>query len=236
MRPDSSNAPRAAHVLPWDEIDTVLVDMDGTLLDLAFDNFFWLDLVPRVYAVRRRMSEEQARAELMQAYRALEGSLAWYCIDHWTDALGIDLRALKWQHRDRIRYLPRATEFLAMVRARGKRLLLVTNAHREVLAVKVERTGLDREVDQMVSSHDFRAPKESAEFWQRFSDDERFDPQRTLLVEDSLSVLVAARRFGLRHTLAIRCPDSSQPARDITEFPAVDGVHTLAQMEPRADG
>lgn len=230
---DRPDAARAAHVLPWDDIDTVLVDMDGTLLDLAFDNFFWLELVPRTYAAQRRLPEEQARRELLQAYRALEGSLAWYCIDHWTDALGIDLRALKWQHRDRIRYLPRATEFLAMVRARGKRLLLVTNAHREVLAVKVERTGLDREVDEMVSSHDFRAPKESVEFWQRFADGGRFDTQRTLLVDDSLSVLAAGRRFGLRHTLAIRCPDSSQPPREITEFPAVDGVHALAPTEPR---
>jgi putative hydrolase of the HAD superfamily len=232
MIADPPNAGRAAHVLPWDDIDTVLVDMDGTLLDLAFDNFFWLELVPELYAAQRRLPEEQARRELMQAYRALEGSLAWYCIDHWTDTLGIDLRALKRQHSDRIRYLPGATDFLAAVRARGKRVLLVTNAHREVLAVKVERTGLDREVDEMVSSHDFRAPKESSEFWQRFADGDRFDPRRTLLVEDSLSVLAAARAFGLRHMLAIRRPDSSQPPREISEFSAVDGVHALMPMEP----
>jgi putative hydrolase of the HAD superfamily len=174
------------------------------------------------------MSEAAARLELMQAYRALEGQLAWYCVDHWTAALGIDLRALSREHSDRICYLPMAPEFLAMVRARGKHLLLVTNAHRDVLAVKVERTGLDREVDALVSSHDFRATKESPEFWQRFHDRTVFDPARTLLLEDSLSVLAVARAFGLGYTLAIQRPDSSQPPRDILEFPAIDGVHVLA--------
>lgn len=229
MKPPVCEAGRAEGVVPWDDIDTVLVDMDGTLLDLAFDNFFWLDLVPRAYAERHGLPETRARDDLMQAYRALEGKLAWYCIDHWTDALGLDLRALNRAHRDRIRYLPKAPEFLATVRALGKRLLLVTNAHREVLAIKVERTGLDREVDAMVSSHDFRAPKESEAFWQRFWAGSRFDPSRTLLLEDSLGVLAAGRRFGLRHTLAIRRPDSSRPPREITEFPAIDGVHALAR-------
>ena len=87
---------------------------------------------------------------------------------------------------------------------------------------------LAREVDELVSSHDYDAPKESAEFWQRFSQERSFDPQRTLLLEDSLSVLTAARAFGLGFTLAIRRPDTNQPARDITEFPSVDGVHALA--------
>jgi putative hydrolase of the HAD superfamily len=222
------------HALPWDRIDTVLVDMDGTLLDLAFDNFFWLELVPARYAAHHQLPEDRAREEIMTAYRRLEGSLAWYCIDHWADALGIDLRALKWEHRERIRYLPKATDFLADVRARGKRLWLVTNAHRAVLAVKVGQTGLDREVDELICAHDFDAPKESPEFWQRFSANARFDPRRTLLLEDSLSVLSAARAFGVAFTLAIRRPDSRLPARDIDEFPAIDGVHELMGFSDEA--
>ena len=230
MMPDSDRHGCEESLVLWDEIDTVLVDMDGTLLDLAFDNFFWLELVPRKYAARHGLTDADARIVVERAYRALEGQLAWYCIDHWTDTLDLDLRALKRAHRERIRYLPGATEFLATVRARGKKLTLVTNAHRAVLAVKTDHTGLDREVDELVSSHDYDAPKESAEFWQRFSRASSFDPRRTLLLEDSLSVLTAARAFGLGFTLAIRRPDSSQPARTITEFPSVDGVHALAEQ------
>lgn len=215
-------------IIPWDHVDTVMVDMDGTLLDLAFDNFFWRELVPSRYASHRNLPEEEARQELAGRYKALEGTLEWYCIDYWSETLGLDIRALKWEHRERIQYLPKATEFLAAVRRRGKRLLLVTNAHPETLAVKVAQTGLDREVDSLISSHDYLSPKESQAFWQRFLAGEDFDPERTVLIEDSLSVLRAARTFGLKFTVAIRRPDSGQPPRQISSFPAVDGVHELS--------
>jgi putative hydrolase of the HAD superfamily len=214
--------------IPWDGVDTVLVDMDGTLLDLAFDNIFWLEIVPARYAKQNRLSEEDARQELTARYQALEGSLSWYCIDHWTQDLGLDIRGLKWEHRRHIRYLPRAPSFLASVRERGKRLLVVTNAHRAALAVKLRQTGLEAEVHGLVSSHDFSAPKESHLFWERLQRDENFDPERTVLIEDSLAVLSAARAFGVRFTIAIRCPDSRHPPRHIDAFPAVDGVHELA--------
>ena len=215
-------------IIPWDHVDTVMVDMDGTLLDLAFDNFFWRELVPSRYARHRNLPEEEARRELTGRYKAVEGRLAWYCIDHWSETLGLDIRALKWEYRHRIQYLPKATEFLAAVRRRGKRLLLVTDAHRETLAVKVAQTGLDREVDRLISSHDYLAPKQSQAFWQRFLAGEKFAPERTVLIEDSLSVLAAASTFGLKFTVAIRCPDSGQPPRRISSFPSVDSVHELS--------
>ena len=214
-------------VVPWDEVETVMVDMDGTLLDLAFDNFFWQELVPSRYAMLRNLPEADARVEVLRQYNDVEGQLAWYCIDHWTETLGLDIRALKWEHRNRVRYLPRATEFLSAVRNFGKRLLLVTNAHRGALEVKVAQTSLDREVDALISSHDFDAPKQSQAFWRRFRNKVDFDPESTLLIEDSISVLEAASEFGVRFTVAIRRPDSGEPAREITSFPAVNSVHEL---------
>ena len=204
--------------------------MDGTLLDLAFDNFFWQELVPSRYAVLRNLPEADARVEVLRQYNDVEGKLAWYCIDHWTETLGLDIRALKWEHRDRVKYLPRATEFLSAVRSFGKRVLLVTNAHRSALEVKVAQTSLDREVDALISSHDFDAPKQSQKFWRRLRDQQDFDPESTLLIEDSISVLEAASDYGVRFTVAIRCPDSGEPAREITSFPAVNSVHELCDQ------
>ena len=158
---------------------------------------------------------------------AKAGTLEWYCLDHWARDLGMDLKTLKREHGERIRFLPGAQEFLASVRARSKRLVIVTNAHRDTFAVKAERTGIDRLVDSVVCSHDFAAPKESAEFWRALEAHEPFDAGRTLLIEDSLSVLAAARAYGLRHTIAIRRPDSQLPPRAIAEFTAIDGVFEL---------
>jgi putative hydrolase of the HAD superfamily len=217
----------AAALVDWNGIDTVFVDMDGTLLDLAFDNLFWRELVPQRYAHLRGMSLSDARQVLAPRFEAKEGTLEWYCLDHWTRDLGMDLKALKHEHRARIRFLPGAEDFLARVRARGKRLVVVTNAHRDTFAVKAERTGIDRLVDGVVCSHDYAAPKESAAFWRALEQHAPFDRERTLLIEDSVAVLSAARAYGLRHTLAIRRPDSGAPARSIADFAAIDGVFEL---------
>jgi HAD superfamily hydrolase (TIGR01509 family) len=211
----------------WDRIDTVLVDMDGTLLDLAFDNFFWLDLVPQRYAGLHGLTVEAAREALAPRFAAKTGTLEWYCLDHWTRDLGMDLKSLKREHRKHIRFLPGAPEFLAAVRRRGKRVCIVTNAHRDTFEVKAQHTGIDRLVDGVVCSHDFAAPKESREFWQLLERREPFEGSRTLLIEDSLHVLAAASSHGVRHTVAIRQPDSRQPPRTIDGYPAVDGVAEL---------
>jgi HAD superfamily hydrolase (TIGR01509 family) len=201
--------------------------MDGTLLDLNFDNFFWREAVPQRYARLRGMTVSAAQAELATRFDARIGTLQWYCLDHWARDLGMDLKTLKREHGEGIRFLPGAQEFLACVRARGKRLVVVTNAHRDTFDVKAERTGIDRLVDSVVCSHDFAAPKESAAFWHALQAHEPFDSGRTLLIDDSLTVLAAARAYGLRHTIAIRRPDSQLPARATAEFFGVDGVSEL---------
>ena len=219
--------PAAKAIVDWRAIDTVLVDMDGTLLDLAFDNFFWRQLVPQRYARLHAISVEAAQERLAPRFAAKVGTLDWYCLDHWTRDLGMDLKSLKREHREHIRFLPGAPEFLAAARGRGKRVVVVTNAHRDTFEVKAEHTGIDRLVDGVVCSHDFAAPKESAEFWHALARHAPFDTERTLLIEDSLAVLGAARAHGVRHTVAIRRPDSSEPARVIDGFLAIDGVIDL---------
>jgi len=219
---------RTASVLvDWERIDTVLVDMDGTLLDLAFDNFFWLELIPAHYARLNGCSVAEARERLSRRFDAIQGTLNWYCLDHWSKDLGFDVKGLKYDHRHLVSYLPCARDFLAAVRARGKNLWIVTNAHRDTLAVKTEQTGIDRLVDRIVSSHDLRAPKESESFWSELERRHPFDRRRTLFIEDSLSVLAAAAGFGIGHTLAIRRPDSRRPPREIDGFTGVDGVADL---------
>ena len=214
-------------IISWESIDTVLVDMDGTLLDLAFDNFFWHEIVPSCYAKKHGVSEDHARTELLGRYKALEGCLAWYCIDHWSEDLGLDIRALKREHRHLIRFLPGTIDFLTSVRKWDKRLLLVTNAHPDTLAIKIDQTRLDQHVNALVSSHEFRSPKETREFWERFHADEGFDPLCTILIDDSVPVLQAASEFGVGSVVGIRRPDSRHPPRPIHHFPAVDGVCEL---------
>ncbi len=218
---------RALSTAQWTAIDTVLLDLDGTLLDLAFDNRFWRECVPAAWAQARALAFDEAREQLAPRFRACEGTLDWYCIDYWSRELQLDIAALKHAEAHRIRWLPGAREFLSRVRTLGKRLVLLTNAHPTALAIKDARTQVISCFDATFSSHLFGAPKEQARFWRELSRAEAFDAPRSLFVDDSLPVLRAARAAGIGTLYAVRRPDSSLVARSQQEFPAVDAVAEL---------
>ncbi len=206
---------------------TLLLDMDGTLLDLAYDNHFWLEVVPAAYAANSDRPFEVARQEVFDRINAQAGTLNWYCLDFWSEQLRLDIMALKRSCEDRIGYLQGAEDFLLRARLAGFRLVLVTNSNRELLALKDERTAVTRHMDAVYSSHDFAAAKESQAFWQRFAQHEQITRSDCVLIDDSASVLRAGQRFGLGGVLGLRKPDSSRPARDLPGLPCVESVAEL---------
>jgi putative hydrolase of the HAD superfamily len=211
------------------EIDTLLLDMDGTILDLAFDNYFWRELVPRCMARASAVDFDSARRELTELYAEREGSLDWYCLDYWSDALALDLRALKTASSHRIRFLPGARDCLERLAGNGIRLVLVTNAHGTTLEIKRGVAGLDRYFDAFVTSHDFGRAKEDPGFWPALRERLDFDPRRTAFVDDSPAVLDTARQQGLADVIAVRRPDSSAPERDAV---GERSVASLGELDP----
>lgn len=219
-------------MLDWSRFDTILLDMDGTVLDLAFDNYFWRELVPRCLARARGLDCTAAREEITALYAAKQGSLDWYCLDYWSAALRLDLRALKTASSHRIRFLPGARRFLHELGRSGRRVVLVSNAHGYTLAVKRGVAGLDRFFAACVSAHEFGMPKEQAEFWPALQDRLGFAADRTLFVDDSLPVLDAAAAFGLAGVVAVHRPDTRQPARAAGSHAGVDHLADLGPVPP----
>lgn len=215
---------RAGNDHRLERFETILLDMDGTLLDLAFDNYFWRELVPQHIARRHNISEDRARERIYDLYASREGTLDWYCLDFWTEQLDLDLQALKVAASYRVAFLPGARDFLTMACATGKRLVLVTNAHNTTLRIKNDAVGLDKWIDEFVCSHDLGLPKERVEFWHKLQDLLGFDPATTLFVDDSLPVLDAALQYGLGGVVAVRKPASDHPPKDTREHYFVDGV------------
>lgn len=214
-------------MLAWDQIDTVLLDMDGTLLDLHFDNHFWLEVVPHKLAQMHNISVEQARTQMDAAYAEVHGTLEWYCLDYWANKLNMDIMAAKREIQHLISMREDTLPFLDALRDSGRRVLLLTNAHPDSLSLKVERTQLDQHIDTLISTHTYGVSKESQALWQAVQQEFEFDPARTLFVDDSLSILQAAKDFGIGQVLAVSNPDSQQPIREISDYPAIQDYRYL---------
>jgi len=219
----------------WQKIDTVLLDMDGTLLDLRFDNNFWMEVIPETYAGLHGLTVAQAKQQLSPLFEQEQGKLNWYCIDFWSATLGIDIAALKRQLADGIAWRPRAEQFLTRLHASHCKVILITNAHPETLAIKLERAALAPWFDALISSHDLGAPKESQQFWRALQQQVPFDRTTTLFIDDSEAVLVAAETFGIAHLVTLRQPDSQGPIRATTRYPAIHHFDEIDQGLPLHD-
>ncbi|WP_415902301.1 GMP/IMP nucleotidase [Neptuniibacter sp. QD29_5] len=206
----------------WQNIDTVFLDMDGTLLDLHFDTYFWLEHLPLRYAQIHKMDQDEARSWLHERIIEQQGTLNWYCLDYWTRELNVPITELKYEIADKIAFRPHVQDFLATLKAQGIRTVIVTNAHWGSLSLKIEKTAINDLVDGVICSHDFGLPKEDLTFWDRLQQVEPFDKSRTLLVDDSFAVLNSARKYGIKYLLSIYQPDSQQPKREIDDYSAIE--------------
>src|SRR5262245_4164305 len=211
----------------WSTIDTVCLDLDGTLLDQSYDNHIWGELLPQRFALANSLGLPEAAAEIERRYAAHRGTLTGYCIEYWSRDLGVDIGELHRERRASVAWLPGARECLERMRAAGKRLVLLTNSHPIALAVKHEQTGVLDYLDASVTSHDFGYPKEDARFWQAAQRRFGFDPARSLFADDNARILVAASAAGFRWVYGVRHWDSRREWRNHIEHPAVDGVADL---------
>lgn len=211
MTDTASPPPAAAIDLPWDDIDTILLDMDGTLLDLYFDNHFWTGHLPKRFGEQRGISRDQAWAQIAPQMQAVRGTLDWYSIHYWSRWLDIDVPALKREVAHLIQPRPGVFRFLGDLKNTGKTIVLATNAHPDTLELKFARVALGNYFDQQITSHELGAVKESPEFWDALSHHLDFNPGRSLLIDDHPGVLWAAGQFGIAHLFGILKPDLQKP-------------------------
>lgn len=214
-------------MLNWSEIDTVLLDMDGTLLDLRYDNHFWNEQLHFHYAKQHGVSVDAAKQTLIEHFRAVAGTLNWYCLDYWEQTLQLPIRHLKAQTSDLIQLRPDTTDFLQALQRAGKQVALITNAHPDALALKNQHTPLAKLCPQQFSTHEFGYCKEFQQLWQGLQARFPFDPERTLFIDDGEHILDSAREFGIRFTVGINNPDSQLPVKEFHHHPAISSFTQL---------
>ena len=200
----------------------MLLDMDGTLLDLHYDNTVWNEQVPRAYARAHDLSLEAAKEVLLAHMRKIYGTIEFYSFDYWNEYTGLDLCEIHATHTHLVEYRPGALEFLRWLRANGKHTVLATNAHPDSVAIKDAVINIGTELDLIVSSQEVGAPKESLAYWQYLQEKSPFDIERTTFVDDNEPVLDAAAQYGIAHLWTIITPDSQRPGRAQLNYPSFD--------------
>lgn len=218
-------------MIDWNAIDTVLLDMDGTLLDLHFDNHFWMRFLPERYAEQHGLEPAHALQFLHQRFASERHTLQWYCTDYWSKELALDIPALKHEVAHLIAERPYARHLLEGLGKANRSRILITNAHRDSLNIKLQITAIDSLLDRVISSHDYGAPKESQVFWQTLREQVSFDPSRTLFIDDNETVLKAGQDYGIAHLLCVRQPDSKTQSRYNLQFPAIDHFDDILPID-----
>lgn len=214
-------------MLDWSNISTVLLDMDGTILDLHYDNHFWLTHLPLRYSQHHNMSLEAAHKKLRDYYDSVQGTLQWYCLDYWAEQTQLPIKELKKEVEHLISLRDDAHDFLVALKKSGRRVVLVTNAHPESLMLKIEKTQLDQYFDHLYSTHEFGVSKESQLLWEKLQIKEGFNLKHTLFIDDSITILDSAKTFGIKHLLAVANPDSKKAQQTITQYPAITNYQSL---------
>ncbi len=190
------------HKIDWTQIETVLLDMDGTLLDLHFDWHFWMHFLPQAYADKNQLLLVEANAIVRTKIIELQGTLNWYCLDYWTEEFNLPVAKLKHELKHMIQPHPEVITFLSRLKQHGKQVVMVTNSHRDSLDLKLEMTEIGGYFDAIISSHDYGIPKENPKIWQYIQSASTFDSSKTLLIDDNITALKTAQSFGIAHCLA----------------------------------
>lgn len=195
----------------------LLLDMDGTLLDLHFDNYFWITYLPQAYATSQKVSLEEAKLILKPQLEGLRGTLNWYCTDYWSQLTGLNILQLKTQIKNKIQFLPNVPNSLKALRRQYSKLVIVTNAHPDSVALKHQQTRVGDYVDELISSHEFGAPKEEQAFWAQLQEHLGFENSDVCFVDDSSAVLASAKKFGIESLFQITQPDSRNTQQKIDQ-------------------
>ena len=219
--------PKINPEINWGKIDTVLLDMDGTLLDKHFDDYFWEQYVPEHYSLKYNCSLEDARKDLLEQYRQVENTLDWTDLDYWSDKLGLDIPELKIRINHLIDVHPYVPDFLLFCRNTGKKVFLVTNAHPKTLAIKLDKTDIGHLFDRIICAEEVGMAKEEQQFWGQLQNMIGFDKNRTMLADDTEKVLLSAEHYGMEVLIYVARSSSRKPAQYSQQYPSIEYFNEL---------
>ncbi|MCH1416878.1 MAG: HAD-IA family hydrolase [Gammaproteobacteria bacterium] len=180
------------------DIECMLVDMDGVILDNTYDNNFWQNQIPGVISKNKNISFEDAKRLAVQIFNYKKNTKDWYDVDYWSNMLNVDIEAEKRSSIsfDRIQLYEGVTKTLNKLKD-NFRLILITNAHRKTLNIKLEKYDLSPYFENMICAHELHYVKENIQLWYMLKSRFKLDYTKTLLIEDTINNIKVGLSAGI---------------------------------------
>ena len=182
-----------------------LIDLDGVILDTSYDNYFWQEYIPKVYAKKNNISEKDGINYTHTLFRYKKKTKDWYDVDYWSNILDINIiqEKSRKENMSLIKIKEGAESALSKLKEDGKELFLVTNAHRKTLDVKLSKYDLSKYFNDLVCSHELGYVKEDIQLWYLLRNKLDIDYNKTVLVEDTFDNIQSAFHAGLNNLIYI---------------------------------
>ena len=182
-----------------------LIDLDGVVLDTSYDNYFWQEYIPRVYAQKKAIDEKDAISVTHSLFNYKKKTIDWYDIVYWSNLLDIDIihEKKKSENMSLIKLHEGSLDVLERLRNLNKKLFLVTNAHRKTLEIKLSKFNLSKYFDKLICSHELGYVKEDIQFWHLLRNKLQIDYNDSVLIEDTFDNITSAHHAGVSNFIYI---------------------------------
>lgn len=209
--------------------EAYIFDMDGTILDLNFDRSVWHHRLPEKVAAVSGVSLNVASDIVKNKLAPLKNTLNWYDLDYWSKEFGLDIGEIEIEMSHLIKPRTGAINYLKKAKG-GNLMILASNAYPKSMSRKLSLTGIATYFDIIISSHEIGFCKEDLKFWEKLQTQIGLSPSKTVLVDDNLTVLRTAKRFGIKNLFGIKNPSSQGAPVSDSEFQLINNFEEIRYL------